>query len=78
MRALPLAHKQFIRQALILSPGLNGYRLSFVGGATFEVVGEIASLEGAIAAHGAALALWDGFTAQRKTVNHPTPKGGGF
>jgi hypothetical protein len=68
MRAVPLAHKQFIRQPLILSPGLNGYRLSFVGGTTFEVVGEIASLEGAIAAHGAALALWDGFTAQRKTM----------
>jgi hypothetical protein len=69
---IPLQTAQHRNLPLVLSPGLSGYRLSFVGGTTFEVVGEIASLEGAIAAHGAALALWDGFTAQRKTMKEAT------
>ncbi len=64
----PLAHKQFCRAALVITPGLRGYRIALVAPETFEVIEEIPSLALAQQAHADACALWAEFTEQRKAM----------
>jgi hypothetical protein len=51
----PKAEAQHRPMALTVTPGLRGYRLAFVGGSDFDVIGEIPNVESASLAHLAAM-----------------------
>lgn len=50
-RTLPTAEAQHRALPLVVTPGLNGYRLAFAGGTTFDVIAEYPTFGEAWKAH---------------------------